>query len=166
MLSPISYLPSPISYVLSMIRLTMLFAAMAIVVAGCGRQQEQQASSESPAASPAPAAAPAPPPVMVGPREISGYVFEDKNRNGQFDTGDERLGSATVLVTNPSATRRLHNTTTDASGSFRFADLADGEYRVSVLVPDGFDRTNDDSFSVTVLGNQPMAEVHFGVARR
>lgn len=103
---------------------------------------------------------------MVGPREISGYVFEDKNRNGQFDTGDERLGSQTVLVTNPSATKRLHNATTDASGSFRFADLADGEYRVSVLVPEGFDRTNDDSFSLTVLGNQPMAEVHFGIARR
>lgn len=149
-----------------MIRLAMSFTLMAIVVSGCGRQQEQQASSESPAASQAPAAAPGPPPVMVGPREISGYVFDDKNRNGQFDTGDERLGSATVVVTNLAATKRLHNATTDASGSFRFGDLADGEYRVSVLVPDGFDRTNDDSFSVTVLGNQPMAEVHFGVARR
>ena len=149
-----------------MIRFLIVLTLTAMVVAGCGRQQEQPASSESPAASQAAAAAPAPPPVMVGPREISGYVFEDKNRNGQFDTGDERLGSATVLVTNPSATRRLHNATTDASGSFRFGDLPDGEYRVSVLVPDGFDRTNDDSFSVTVLGNQPMAEVHFGVARR
>ena len=149
-----------------MIRVVLSFTLIAIVVSGCGRQAEQQASSESPAASPAPAAAPAPPPVMVGPREISGYVFEDKNRNGQFDTGDERLGSATVVVTNLSATKRLHNAMTDASGSFRFGDLPDGEYRVSVLVPDGFDRTNDDSFSVTVLGNQPMAEVHFGVVRR
>ena len=149
-----------------MIRLVMSFTLMAIMVAGCGRSTEQQSASESSAASQAPAAPPAPPPVMVGPREISGYVFEDKNRNGQFDTGDERLGSQTVLVTNPSATKRLHNATTDASGSFRFGDLADGEYRVSLLVPEGFDRTNDDSFSVMVLGNQPMAEVHFGVARR
>lgn len=148
-----------------MIRFITSFALMAIVVSGCGRSPEQQ-SSESTATSQAPAAPPAPPPVMVGPREISGYVFEDKNRNGLFDTGEERLGSQTVIVTNPSATKRLHNTTTDASGSFRFADLRDGEYRVSVMVPEGFDRTNDDSFSVMVLGNQPMAEVHFGLARR
>jgi hypothetical protein len=151
---------------LPMTRLIAWCALTVIAAAGCGRGPEQQSSSESPAASPAPAAAPAPPPVMVGPREISGYVFDDKNRNGQFDTGDERLGSQTVVVTNLSATKRLHNATTDGSGSFRFGDLADGEYRVSVLVPDGFDRTNDDSFSVTVLGNQPMAEVHFGLARR
>jgi hypothetical protein len=151
---------------IAMIRILVLCGLTVIVAAACGRQPEQQSSSESPAASQAPAAAPAPPPVMVGPREISGYVFDDRNRNGQFDTGDERLGSQTVLVTNLSATKRLHNATTDTSGSFRFGDLADGEYRVMVLVPDGFDRTNDDSFSVTVLGNQPMAEVHFGLARR
>ena len=110
-----------------MIRFVTLCALTAIVVAACGRQTEQQSSSESPAASQVPAGPPPPPPVMVGPREISGYVFEDKNRNGQFDTGDERLGSQTVLVTNPSATKRLHNGTTDTSGSFRFGDLADGE---------------------------------------
>lgn len=148
-----------------MSRLVVSFALMAIVVSGCGRSPEQQ-SSESSATAQAPAGPPPPPPIMVGPREISGYVFEDKNRNGQFDTGDERLGSQAVVVTNPSATKRLHNATTDASGSFRFGDLADGEYRVSVLVPAGFDRTNDDSFSLTVLGNQPMPEVHFGLARR
>ena len=148
-----------------MIRFVTSFALLAIVVSGCGRSPEQQ-SFESTATSQTPAGPPAPPPVMAGPREISGYVFEDKNRNGFLDAGEERLGSQTVLVTNPSATKRLHNTTTDASGNFRFGDLADGEYRVSVIVPEGFDRTNDDSFSVTVLGNQPMPEVHFGIARR
>jgi hypothetical protein len=148
-----------------MIRCVTSFALMAVVVSACGRSPEQQ-SSESTATSQEPAGPPAPPPVMVGPREISGYVFEDKNRNGLFDAGEERLGSQTVIVTNPTATKRLHDATTDASGSFRFADLRDGEYRVSVMVPEGFDRTNDDSFSVMVLGNQPMTEVHFGLARR
>ena len=102
---------------------------------------------------------------LAAPFRISGYVFEDKNQNGLFDTGDERLGSQTVLVTNPSATQRLHNATTDPTGSFRFADLPDGEYRVMVMIPDGFYRTNDDSFNVTVLGEEPMQEVHFGIAR-
>ena len=144
-----------------MIRLVMSFALMAIVAAGCGRSSEQQ-SSESSAAAPA---KPATPKIIVGPREISGYVFEAKNQNGLFDTGDERLGAQTVLVTNPSATKRLHNATTDATGNFRFGDLPDGEYRVMVMIPDGFYRTNDDSFNVTVLGEQPMSEVHFGIAR-
>ena len=44
-------------------------------------------------------------------------------------------------------------------------ELPDGEYRVMVMIPDGFYRTNDDSFNLTVLGEQPMQEVHFGVAR-
>jgi hypothetical protein len=142
-------------------RFVLSFTLMAVVVSGCGRSTEQQSSESSAAAPPKPAA----PKIMVGPREISGYVFEDKNQNGQFDTGDERLGAQTVLVTNPSATKRLHNATTDATGSFRFADLPDGEYRVMVMIPDGFYRTNDDSFNVTVLGDQPMSEVHFGIAR-
>ena len=143
-----------------MIRFVVSFMLVAIVVSGCGRSTEQQ-SSESSASSPA---KPAPPKIMVGPREISGYVFEDKNQNGVFDTGDERLGAQTVLITNPSATKRLHNATTDASGTFRFGDLPDGEYRVMVMIPEGFYRTNDDSFNLTVLG-QPMQEVHFGIAR-
>jgi hypothetical protein len=144
-----------------MIRLILSFTLLAIVVSGCGRSTEQE-SSESSAATPA---KPAPPKVVVGPREISGYVFEDKNQNGLFDAGDERLGEQTVLITNPSATKRLHNATTDATGSFRFGDLPDGEYRVMVMIPDGFYRTNDDSFNLTVFGEQPMHEVHFGLAR-
>ena len=142
-----------------MIRFVVAFTLMTIVVSGCGRSTEQQ-SSESSAAT-----KPAAPKIMVKPREISGYVFEDKNQNGLFDTGDERLGAQTVLITNPSATKRLHNATTDGSGSFRFGDLPDGEYRVMVMIPEGFYRTNDDSFNLTVLGDQPMVEVHFGVAR-
>lgn len=144
-----------------MIRLVMSFTLMAMVASGCGRSTEQQ-SSESSSASPA---RPAPPKIMVGPREISGYVFEDKNQNGLFDTGDERLGAQTVLITNLSATKRLHDATTDATGSFRFGDLPDGEYRVTVMIPEGFYRTNDDSFNLLVLGDQPMPEVHFGIAR-
>ena len=144
-----------------MIRCVMCLTLAAIVASGCGRSTEQQ-SSESSAATPA---KPAAPKVMVGPREISGYVFEDKNQNGLFDAGDERLGEQMVLITNPSATKRLHDTTTDATGSFRFGDLPDGEYRVMVMIPDGFYRTNDDSFNLRVVGEQPMQEVHFGLAR-
>ena len=55
-----------------MIRFVVSFMLVAIVVSGCGRSTEQQ-SSESSASSPA---KPAPPKIMVGPREISGYVFE------------------------------------------------------------------------------------------
>jgi hypothetical protein len=139
----------------------MCLTLAAIVASGCGRSTEQP-SSESSAATPAKSA---PPKIMVGPREISGYVFEDNNQNGLFDAGDERLAEQTVLVTNPSATKRLHNATTDATGNFRFGDLPDGEYRVMVMIPDGFYRTNDDSFNLTVLGEQPMQEVHFGLAR-
>jgi len=93
-------------------------------------------------------------------------VFEDKDRNGKFDGGDARLGSQTVLVTNPNATQRIQEVTTDASGNFGFAGLGAGEYRVSVQIPKGYERTNDDSMTVNLGGNQGVKEVQFGIAQR
>ena len=92
-------------------------------------------------------------------------MFEDKDRNGKFDGGDVRLESQTVLVTNPSASKRIQEVTTDASGNFGFAGLAAGEYRVSVQIPKGYDRTTDDSLTFTVGANPVAREVQFGIAR-
>ena len=109
----------------------------------------------------APVAIP-PPPAGV----VAGVVFEDGNRNGVLDASDVRAAGRTVLVTNPSASRRIQSATTDADGQFRFDGLPGGEYRVSLQIPDGFFRTNDDSFTVRVGADNALPAIPFGMARR
>ena len=106
-------------------------------------------------------AIPPPPPGVV-----AGIVFEDGNRNGVLDESEVRAAGSTVLVTNPSATRRIQSATTDADGQFRFDGLPGGEYRVSLQFPDGFVRTNDDSFTVKVGADNALPVIQFGMARR
>lgn len=66
----------------------------------------------------------------TGHGRISGFVFEDKNRNGTFDGDDIRLAQQLVQLTNPDRTRQVGSAKTTDDGSFSFDSLAAGAYRV------------------------------------
>ena len=141
----------------------VVITLLALAIIGCrGNAPEKQEAP--PASPPPPAVSPVTTTPTVANAQVVGFVFEDKNKNGQFDGADVRLGSQTVLVTNPSATKRIQEVTTDASGSFGFAGLADGEYRVSLQIPTSYRRTTDDSLTLKVTANQAASEVQFGIA--
>jgi hypothetical protein len=55
--------------------------------------------------------------------------------------------------------------TTDGTGNFRVDGLKDGEYRISVQIPAGFTRANDDSFNLKISASQPAPQVLFGIRR-
>src|SRR5688572_29923368 len=146
------------------IRFAGVFVA-SVALFACGRSESEQsapqASSSAPGtSSPAPSATGP----LGAPGVVAGIVFEDKNHNGAMDADESRLSGQTVLVTNPSATERITSTTTNADGRFEFSDLRDGELRVSVQVPKGYARTNDDSFTFTSADDRPLREVYFGIA--
>lgn len=61
--------------------------------------------------------------------------------------------------------KRTTTRQTDADGGFRFENLAAGEYRVTLRMPDGFVRTTDDSV-VFQLGPQRVGELQFGITAR
>ena len=151
---------------------TACIVLVAAAMSACGGTADESKSpsggappSETPPAETprpaAPVAIPPPPPGVV-----AGIVFEDGNRNGVLDESEVRAAGGTVLVTNPSATRRIQSATTDADGQFRFDGLPGGEYRVSLQFPDGFVRTNDDSFTVKVGADNALPAIQFGMARR
>jgi protocatechuate 3,4-dioxygenase beta subunit len=96
---------------------------------------------------------------------VVGLVFDDKNRNGVYDGGDDRMPGQTVLITNLPATQILRSMTTDGTGNFRVDGLKDGEYRISVQIPAGFTRANDDSFNLKISASQPAPQVLFGIRR-
>ena len=97
---------------------------------------------------------------------ISGFVFEDKNRNGIFDGDDVRLAQQLVQLTTPDRTRQVSSAKTANDGSFHLDSLAAGDYRVSVEIQEGFERTDDDSLILTVADDGIERTVLFGVAAR
>jgi hypothetical protein len=59
--------------------------------------------------------------------EISGRVFIDENRNGQYDAGEKPLPDVGIALDNGNQTRR-----TDASGRYRFASVRAGAHLITI----------------------------------
>ena len=102
----------------------------------------------------------------AGSGQVVGFVFEDRNGNGTFDSTDVRVPKQIVRVTDPSRGKQFQSATTGEDGSFRFDKLVAGEYRLSLEVPKGFVRTSDDSFTFVATETGPPLEVQFGIAPR
>ena len=140
-----------------------------VVLGACGA--DPQPDRESPAATAqeeaaSPDASPTGAPAVAAPREIAGFVFDDRDRNGTFDGSDARMPQQTVVLTNPESTEQIRSATTDSAGMFRFGGLTPGDYRITLEIPDGFQRTNDVSMVLNVRDSEPLAEVGFGIAPR
>jgi hypothetical protein len=136
-------------------RCAVLLLAALVVGCGGGQPAGDRADEASPGVAPA-----------TGSGHITGVVFEDTNLNGTFDTGDVRMPQQTVLLTDPAGSQQIQSATTGADGSFRFEALGAGDYRVTMQVPDDYQRANDSSFVLTVPEGGSPAEVQFGLAPR
>ncbi|MCK6471413.1 MAG: C25 family cysteine peptidase [Planctomycetes bacterium] len=72
--------------------------------------------------------------------QLSGFAFEDANKNGAKDPGEPGIAGVTVyLDLDDSGTRDggEPSTTTLATGAYSFTGLAAGEYRVAQELPSG-----------------------------
>jgi hypothetical protein len=148
-------------------RLVLLFVP--VVLAACGGEpppnqespaETAQEEATSPGVSPPDTAG------VAAAGEIAGFVFDDSDRNGTFDGSDARMPEQTVVLTNPASTEQIRSVTTDSTGAFRFDGLTPGDYRITLEIPDGFQRTNDVSMVLSVRESEPLGEVRFGIAPR
>ncbi len=77
----------------------------------------------------------------VLPASVAGAVYQDGNRNGVRDTGDQPIAGVVITLT---GTDFLGNpvgpitTTTDANGNFSFTGLRPGTYNVAEAQPQSF----------------------------
>jgi hypothetical protein len=83
---------------------------------------------------------------------LDGWTFNDLNRNGLRDSGEDGLPGWTVTVTDGRGTPRT--TTSDATGMYHFENVEQGTYRLSVQAPRGWGATVPETgvHTVTVAG--------------
>ena len=95
------------------------------------------------------------------PGSIGCSVFDDANENGTRDADEKGLGGVTIRLFNDKD-EEVASTTTAADGSYSFADLAPGTYKVSQVLPSGYSNTTPVERSTTVLPGK-NASACFGV---
>jgi hypothetical protein len=87
----------------------------------------------------------------VAPAVVSGSVFFDINGNGTRDSGEPAVGGVTVYLVAADGTVES-TTTTDPTGSFRFAGVPNGTQSVTAIAPGGDTITTASPLSVSVAG--------------
>jgi Ca2+-binding RTX toxin-like protein len=91
------------------------------------------------------------------PGSISGSVRDDPNGNGAADSGEVALGGATVgFDTNGDGALDVTGTTAD-DGSYSFTGLQPGRYKITLVVPDGYDNTGPGAIEIDVVSGQNSA---------
>jgi parallel beta-helix repeat protein len=97
---------------------------------------------------------------------ISGYLFDDKNKNGKYDSGDKYLPGRTVFI-DLDGDNQLDSgeksMKTNASGRYQFTNLAPGTYKIRRIVPGGYKLTTPFS-NITINAGQNATNVAIGVA--
>ncbi len=91
---------------------------------------------------------------------ISGLVFNDANGNGTND-GEAGLAGVTVQLQNPDGSL-VASTATAGDGTYAFAALQPGAYRVRQVLSAGYLQTTPDPADVTVDTGQAVTGVDFG----
>ena len=103
----------------------------------------------------------APPPLDACTAHVVGYVFYDKDADGHFDTGE--TGYTRVEVVLWSRGKRVASTMPDESGAFRFSNLAEGPYALTIVGPSTLIITTPDAYYLTVQGADVYGPFNFGV---
>jgi hypothetical protein len=98
---------------------------------------------------------------------ISGTVFNDRNRDGDRDSGEGGLAGQTVELFNADTDELVATTTTNSSGAYRFDafnGLELGRFQVVVVPPSGRVQTTDTSTIRLTRGETFVSRIDLGVA--
>jgi Mg-chelatase subunit ChlD len=102
---------------------------------------------------------------IIGKGAIEGFKFNDANKNGQFGTGEEKLGGWRIdLLSTTDAL--LDSKTTSTSGQYRFEGLCDGSYKVREEVKPGWEKIFPAAatHNVTIAAGEIKSDINFGNA--
>ncbi len=95
--------------------------------------------------------------IILATATVDGNVYNDKNGNGTFDTGEPGINGVTVSLKD-SGNNLVATTTTDGSGFYSFTNLPAGTYSVTETDPANYVSTGDtQGTSDNVVGNISVA---------
>ena len=86
---------------------------------------------------------------------VTGYAFQDLNRNGVYNIPEAYISGVTVSLWNGAGTSLIATTTTNASGSYTFANLANGSYSVQIAALSG------QTLTAQGIGGNPAVDSDF-----
>ncbi|HEY42247.1 MAG TPA: DUF11 domain-containing protein, partial [Dehalococcoidia bacterium] len=90
---------------------------------------------------------------------VSGFVFNDTDRNGVYDAGEIGIGGVTIELFRGETV--LRTTLTAGDGSYSFLNVTPGNYRVVETNLPGYNSTTPDEVPITVVLGEDE-EVDFG----
>jgi rhamnogalacturonyl hydrolase YesR/uncharacterized protein (DUF2141 family) len=95
---------------------------------------------------------------------LSGFSFDDADKDGQYDLGEKKTGGKTVFLdtnNNGILDAGEKSTVTDSSGNFSFTKLAAGTYHVRRVFPSGYTYSTQ-LIDVTLADGQALAGLVIG----
>jgi Mg-chelatase subunit ChlD len=93
---------------------------------------------------------------------IGGFVFNDANSNGIFDSNESKQSGWTLQLASGSITKSL---VTDSTGAFSFVDLCDGTYSIKEILQPGWKQTvptNPNGYTFTITNGNSSTNKNFG----
>ena len=112
---------------------------------------------------PAPTATPVLPSAtpFIGTGEICIVTFEDVNGNSVRDTGENVIPDSAISVTDRPGKVSLTGVTTSADTPVCFKDVLEGEYNISVAVPQGYNPTTVTNYTLSLKAGDQV-QLDFG----
>ena len=96
--------------------------------------------------------------------KISGMKFNDKNRNGMRDSGEEGLAGWTITLRQNNAVVR--STVTDSNGNYVFENVTPGTYRIREVHQNGWKRQTKNPSPYTIKPGSWFSGIDFGNAKK
>lgn len=84
-------------------------------------------------------------------------IFEDKNGDATRQSGEDSIPGGAISVSDRSGEVSLTETSVAGIDPFCFTDLPEGDYNISVAVPDGYNPTTVLNYALAI---QPGAETY------
>ncbi|MFN8338998.1 MAG: SdrD B-like domain-containing protein [Saprospiraceae bacterium] len=108
---------------------------------------------------------------LYKPSEIGNLIWEDTNGNGLNDNGESGLDQINLTLNGQAGDGSIQHqqTTTDATGNYKFSNLKPGHYTIQMTLPNGYTLTqanlgNDDIDSDFDANLQATVSVQSGVS--